>query len=86
MYGCFKVDVPDVKVAEKTIKYAGRSFLASARGALESLSELSAMQGFRGIHRSRVFAYDGQQAAILVIEGQTTTFCNEISEGLYDLR
>lgn len=84
MHGFTKDDVPDVEVTE-IIRNAGRSFLASTSGALESLSALSAMQGFCGIDRSRVFAYDGWQAAMLVTEDHTKIFCGEISEGLYNL-
>lgn len=84
MHG-FTKDVADVKVAE-SIRNAGHSFLASAGGALEGLSALSGVQGFHRINRIRVFAYDGRQAAILVTEDHTKIFCNEISDGLYNLR
>lgn len=86
MRGNTKGDVPDARVDEY-IRNAGRSFLASKDGALESLSALSArMQDFRRIIRGRAFAYDGQQAAILVFEDHTKIFCGKASDGVYNLR
>lgn len=87
MHGLTKGDGPDAAVAE-IIRNAGRSFLASTGGVLESLSALSAMQDFCRINKGRAFAYDGLHAAILVTEGKDRTkiFCDKVSDGLYNLR
>ena len=51
----------------------------------EALASLSAANDFDGIYSSRIFAYDGVHAAILVIEGRTRIFCQQVSSGLYHL-
>lgn len=81
MHASNKNDVLKVGVAEK-IRNAGRAFLDLTCGALEGLS---AMEGFDGIDKSRIFAYDGRHAAILVTENHTRIFCQHVSDGLYDL-
>lgn len=68
--------------AAENIREAGRSFLDLTCGALEGLS---AMEQFDDIEQSRIFAYDGRHAAILVTENHTRICCQHISDGLYDL-
>ncbi|CAN0002101.1 unnamed protein product [Ectocarpus fasciculatus] len=65
-----------------SIRKAGCLFLDSTRGAVEGLSE---MKDLAGIDTSRIFAFDGRHAAILVTEDRTRVFCQQISAGLYDL-
>lgn len=77
MNGVLKVGVAE------SIRDAGRSFLDSTCGALESLA---AVEDFDSINNSRIFAYDGRHAAILVTENHTRVFRQYVSAGLYDLR
>lgn len=81
MEGSFKHDVPPVDLFD-SVRNAGLLFLDSGCKALASLS---AVNDFDGSDRSRVFAYDGVHAAILVTEGRTRIFCQQVSSGLYDL-
>lgn len=81
MQGSNKNGVLHGRVAE-TVRKAGSSFLDSTCGALESLLS---MDEFGGVDESRVFAYDGLDAAVLVVEDQTRIFCAKVATGLYDL-
>lgn len=81
MYGSHKDSTFKVGVAEN-IPEAGRSFLDSKCGALEGLF---AIEEFKNIDKSRIFAYDGRHAAIMVTENHTRIFCQHVSTGLYDL-
>eukprot|EP00904_Undaria_pinnatifida_P011896 jgi/Undpi1/7837/HiC_scaffold_23.g10310.m2 len=81
MEGSFENDVPSVDLVDG-VRNAGLLFLDLD---CEAIASLSAADDFDGIDRSRVFAYDGVHAAIMVTEGRTRVFCQQVSSGLYDL-
>lgn len=81
MQGSKKNGALPIGIAD-SIRKAGCLFLDSTRGAVQGLSE---MKDLAGIDTSRIFAFDGRHAAILVTEDDTRVFCQQISAGLYDL-
>lgn len=81
MEGSFRDDGPPVDLFDG-VRNAGLLFLDLG---CEALASLSAANDLHGIDRSRIFAYDGVHAAILVTEGRRRIFCQQVSCGLYDL-
>lgn len=67
---------------EDGIRDAGFRFLDASGGALDGIT---AHCSLGGPDRSRIFAFDGLHAAILVIEDRKFTFCQQVSSGTYDL-
>lgn len=67
---------------EDHIRNAGLRFLDTECGALDGISAYCSLGG---VDRSRVFAFDGHRAAMLVTEDRKCTFCQQVSSGTYDL-
>lgn len=67
---------------EDNIRNAGLHFLDTECGALDGITPYCSLGG---VDRSRMIAFDGHSAAMLVTEDRTCTFCQQVSSGTYDL-